>query len=73
MASLVDQIGIDFGPEILAGDAGRGLPAKAVKKKGGRGKTAPAPAADEESLMVSTGLGDLQQFKLLDSFESIKL
>ena len=73
MASLVDLIGIDFGPDILAGDAGKGLPAKTIKKKGGRGKTVPVPADDGESLMVSTGLADLQQVKLLDDFESIRL
>ncbi len=69
----MDRTGIDFGPEILAGDAGKGLPAKTVKKTGVRGKRVPVPADDEESLVVAAGLGDLQQFKLLDDFEDIKL
>ncbi|BDA43796.1 Uncharacterized protein y4fB [Coccomyxa sp. Obi] len=71
--SLVELIGIDFGPDILAGDAGKGLAAKTPKKKGGRGKTAPVPDTDEESLMESAGLGVLRQFEPLNSFESIRL
>ena len=72
VASLVDLIGIDFGPEILAGDAGKDLPPRTIKKNGKRVRTAPRDD-EEESLIISTGLGDVQHVKLLGKFEDIKL
>ncbi len=72
VASLQKQIGIDFGPDILSGDAfKKGAAAVKTSKKGPRGKKE-ATAVDEESL-EAIDVAALGDHKLLTSLNDIDL